>query len=257
MKAVILAGGHGTRISEESAVRPKPMVEIGEKPILWHIMKLYAANGVTEFVIAAGYKGYLIKEYFANYYLHTTDITVDLQKNSFTPHASTAEPWRVTIVNTGEGTMTGGRLRRLRTFIEDDTFCLTYGDCVSDLDIAGEIAFHKETGAVATVAAVQPPGRFGALSLKPGGTEVEHFMEKPSGDGGWVNGGFFVFEPAVLDYVESDATILEREPLERLANDGKLQAFKHTGFWHPMDTLRDRMVLEERWASGDAPWRIW
>ena len=257
MKAVILAGGYGTRISEESAVRPKPMVEIGDKPILWHIMKLYAANGVTEFVIAVGYKGYLVKEYFANYYLHTTDITVDLQKNTFTQHASTAEPWRVTIVDTGDGTMTGGRLRRLREFIEDDTFCLTYGDCVSDIDIAGEIAFHKETGAGATVAAVQPPGRFGALSLRPGGTEVEHFMEKPSGDGGWVNGGFFVFEPSVLDYVESDETILEREPLERLATDGKLQAFKHTGFWHPMDTLRDRMVLEERWASGDAPWRVW
>jgi glucose-1-phosphate cytidylyltransferase len=257
MKAVILAGGYGTRISEESAVRPKPMVEIGDKPILWHIMKLYAANGVTEFVIAVGYKGYLIKEYFANYYLHTTDITVDLQKNTFTQHASAAEPWQVTIVDTGDGTMTGGRLRRLRDFIEDDTFCLTYGDCVSDIDIAGEIAFHQETGAGATVAAVQPPGRFGALSLKPGGTEVEHFMEKPSGDGGWVNGGFFVFEPSVLDYVESDETILEREPLERLATDGKLQAFKHTGFWHPMDTLRDRMVLEERWASGSAPWKIW
>jgi glucose-1-phosphate cytidylyltransferase len=257
MKAVILAGGYGTRISEESAVRPKPMVEIGDKPILWHIMKLYAAHGVSEFVIAVGYKGYLIKEYFANYYLHTTDITIDLQKNTLAQHASTAEPWRITIVDTGDGTMTGGRLRRLRDFIKDDTFCLTYGDCVSDIDIAGEIAFHRETGAAATVAAVQPPGRFGALSLKPDGTEVEHFMEKPSGDGGWVNGGFFVLEPVVLDYVESDATILEREPLERLANDGRLQAFKHTGFWHPMDTLRDKMVLEERWASGDAPWRVW
>jgi glucose-1-phosphate cytidylyltransferase len=257
MKAVILAGGYGTRISEESAVRPKPMVEIGDKPILWHIMKLYAANGVSDFVIAVGYKGYLVKEYFANYYLHTTDITVDLQKNTFTQHASTAEPWRVTIVDTGDGTMTGGRLRRLREFIEDDTFCLTYGDCVSDLDIAGEIAFHQETGAGATVAAVQPPGRFGALSLKPGGTEVEHFMEKPSGDGGWVNGGFFVFEPSVLEYVDSDETILEREPLEQLAKDGKLHAFKHTGFWHPMDTLRDRMVLEDVWAQGDAPWKIW
>ncbi|MDQ3777505.1 MAG: glucose-1-phosphate cytidylyltransferase [Actinomycetota bacterium] len=257
MKAVVLAGGYGTRISEESAVRPKPMVEIGEKPILWHIMKLYAANGVTEFVVAAGYRGYLIKEYFANYYLHTTDVTVDLQNNTLTPHASTAEPWRVTIVDTGDGTMTGGRLARLRDYVGDDTFCLTYGDCVSDLDVAGEIDFHRRSGAAATVTAVQPPGRFGALTLRPGGTEVEHFMEKPTGDGGWVNGGFFVFEPTVFDYIESDATVLEREPLERLATGGKLTAYKHTGFWHPMDTLRDKVVLEELWSRGDAPWKVW
>ena len=257
MKAVILAGGYGTRISEESAVRPKPMVEIGDKPILWHIMKLYGANGISEFVIAAGYRGFLIKEYFANYYLHTTDVTVDLQKNTFTPHASAAEPWRVTIVDTGDGTMTGGRLRRLRDFIGGETFCLTYGDCVSDLDIASEIAFHREAGAGGTVTAVQPPGRFGSLTLRPGGIDIEHFMEKPRGDGGWVNGGFFVFEPEVLDYIESDATVLEHEPLERLAIEGRLKAFKHIGFWHPMDTLRDKMVLEELWASGSPPWKVW
>jgi glucose-1-phosphate cytidylyltransferase len=255
MKAVIFAGGYGTRISEESAVRPKPMVEIGEKPILWHILKLYAAHGITEFVIAAGYKGYLIKEYFANYYLHTTDITVDLQQNRFTPHASSAEPWQVTIVDTGDGTLTGGRLRRLKDFLSDETFCLAYGDCVSDIDITAEVDFHRSNGAIATVAAVQPPGRFGALTLQGG--RVDHFMEKPSGDGGWVNGGFFVLEPAVLDYIESDYTALEGEPLERMAGDGKLLAFKHTGFWHPMDTLRDKMVLEEYWASGDAPWKVW
>jgi glucose-1-phosphate cytidylyltransferase len=257
MKAVILAGGYGTRISEESAVRPKPMVEIGDKPILWHIMKLYAANGVTEFVIAVGYKGHVIKEYFASYYLHTTDITVDLQKNAITPHASTAEPWQVTIVDTGDGTMTGGRLLRLRDFIQDETFCLTYGDCVSDIDIEAEVDFHRENGAAATVAAIQPPGRFGALTLHPGGSEVEHFMEKPSGDGGWVNGGFFVFDPEVLEYIDGDETMLEREPLEQLATAGRLQAYKHTGFWHPMDTLRDKMFLEELWASGDPPWRVW
>ncbi|HEV3478725.1 MAG TPA: glucose-1-phosphate cytidylyltransferase [Gaiellaceae bacterium] len=257
MKAVILAGGHGTRISEESAVRPKPMVEIGDKPILWHIMKMYAAHGVEEFIIAVGYKGYLIKEYFANYYLHTTDITVDLQRNALTPHTSTAEPWKVTIVDTGDGTMTGGRLLRLREFLGGETFCLTYGDCVSDLDIAAEIAFHRERGAAATVAAIQPPGRFGALTLRQGGSEVEHFMEKPSGDGGWINGGFFVFEPTVFEYIHDDTTILEREPLERLAAEARLQAYKHSGFWHPMDTLRDKMVLEELWSSGSPPWKVW
>jgi glucose-1-phosphate cytidylyltransferase len=257
MKAVILAGGYGTRISEESAVRPKPMVDIGDKPILWHIMKLYAAHGVTDFVIAAGYKGYVIKEYFANYYLHTTDVTVDLQNNIMTPHASTAEPWKVTIVDTGDGTLTGGRLARLREFIADETFCLTYGDCVSDLDVAAEIEFHRDSGAVATVAAVQPPGRFGSLTLQPGGIDVAHFMEKPRGDGGWVNGGFFVFEPSILDYIEGDDTTLEGGPLDRLAVERRLKAYKHTGFWHPMDTLRDKMVLEQMWESGEAPWRLW
>ena len=256
MKAVILAGGYGTRISEESAVRPKPMVEIGDKPILWHIMKIYAAHGVEEFIIAAGYKGYLIKEYFANYFLHTTDITVDLRQNAFTPHATTAEPWRVTIVDTGDATMTGGRLLRLRQYLGDETFCLTYGDCVGDIDIGRELAFHRAEGATATVTAIQPPGRFGALSLT-GGTEVAHFAEKPVGDGGWVNGGFFVFEPEVLDFIEDDQTVLEAGPLERLATEGKLRAYKHEGFWHPMDTLRDRVVLEEYWSSGAPPWKVW
>ncbi len=257
MKLVVLAGGYGTRISEESAVRPKPMVEIGGKPILWHIMKIYSAHGVNEFVIAAGYRGEMIKEYFANYFLHATDVTVDLQQNVVTPHASNAEPWRVTIIDTGDGTMTGGRLLRLREFLGDETFCLSYGDCVSDIDISAEVAFHRERGAAATVAAIQPPGRFGALTLVPGSTEVGHFMEKPSGDGGWVNGGFFVFEPGVLDYIEGDGTVLEQQPLERLASEGRLHAYKHQGFWHPMDTLRDRMVLEELWSSGSPPWKIW
>jgi glucose-1-phosphate cytidylyltransferase len=256
VKAVILAGGYGTRISEESAVRPKPMVEIGDKPIIWHIMKIYGAHGIDEFIIAAGYKGYLIKEYFANYFLHTTDITVDLQRNTFTPHASTAEPWRVTIVDTGDATMTGGRLLRLREYLGDETFCLTYGDCVGDIDIRAKVEFHRAEGAKATVTAIQPPGRFGALSLS-GGTAVDHFAEKPVGDGGWVNGGFFVFEPEVLDYIQDDSTVLEREPLERLATEGRLRAYKHRGFWHPMDTLRDRMVLEEQWSSGAPPWKVW
>jgi glucose-1-phosphate cytidylyltransferase len=257
MKAVILAGGFGTRISEESAVRPKPMVEIGDRPILWHIMKLYSAHGINDFVIAAGYKGHMIKEYFANYYLHATDVTFDLQANAVSHHSSAAEPWRVTVVDTGEGTMTGGRLRRLRDYLGDETFCLTYGDCVSDLDIAAEVDFHRSNGAGATVLAIQPPGRFGALTLGGGGTTVEHFMEKPSGDGGWVNGGFFVFEPEVFQYLDGDETALEREPLERLATEGRLRAYKHSGFWHPMDTLRDRMVLEEHWRSGAAPWKSW
>jgi glucose-1-phosphate cytidylyltransferase len=255
MKLVVLAGGFGTRISEESAVRPKPMVEIGEKPILWHIMKLYASHGIDEFVIAAGYKSYVIKEYFANYFLHSSDVTFDLQANSFTTHASAAEPWRVTVVDSGEGTMTGGRIRRVREHIGDEAFCLTYGDCVTDLDIGAELAFHRESGAQATVAAIQPPGRFGVLHLQD--DRVAGFHEKPAGDGAWVNGGFFVLEPGVLDRIEGDETVWEREPLEGLAHDGELAAFKHTGFWHPMDTLRDKIVLEELWASGQAPWKTW
>jgi glucose-1-phosphate cytidylyltransferase len=251
MKAVLLAGGYGTRISEESAVRPKPMVEIGDKPILWHILKLYAAHGISEFVIAAGYKGYLIKEYFANYFLHTTDITVDLQKNALTPHASTAEPWRVTIVDTGDGTMTGGRLRRLRDFLADETFCLSYGDCVSDIDIGAEIAFHRSHGGAATVAAVQPPGRFGSLTLH--GDQIDHFMEKPSGDGGWVNGGFFVMEPRVFEYLSEDA-VLEREPLERLTADGQLAVYEHRGYWSAMDTYREAQQLNDEWNSGEPGW---
>jgi glucose-1-phosphate cytidylyltransferase len=255
VKAVILAGGYGTRISEESAVRPKSMVEIGEKPILWHIMKIYAAHGIHEFVIAAGYRGYMIKEYFANYFLHTTDITIDLPTRNIQALTSSAEPWRVTIVDTGEGTMTGGRIKRLSEHIGDETFCLTYGDCVTDLDITRELEFHGEAGALATLTAVQPPGRFGVLSLEE--DHVTSFLEKPAGEGGWVNGGFFVVEPSVLDYIEGDETVWEREPMERLAQAGRLSAYRHSGFWHPMDTLRDRMVLEEMWASGDPPWRVW
>ena len=255
MKLVVLAGGYGTRISEESAVRPKPMVEIGEKPILWHIMKIYAAHGVDEFVIAAGYRGYMIKEYFANYFLHTTDITVDLPTREIQTLSTTAEPWRVTIVDTGDGTMTGGRIKRLGEYLGDETFCLTYGDCVTDLDITRELEFHRESGALATLTAVQPPGRFGVLSLE--GDDVTSFLEKPAGEGGWVNGGFFVVEPSVLDYIEGDETVWEREPMELLAQQGKLAAYRHAGFWHPMDTLRDRMVLEEMWASSDPPWRVW
>jgi glucose-1-phosphate cytidylyltransferase len=255
VKAVILAGGYGTRISEESAVRPKPMVEIGEKPILWHIMKIYAAHGIDEFVIATGYRGYLIKEYFANYYLHTTDITVDLRNREIKTLASSSEPWTVTVVDTGEGTMTGGRLKRVREQVGDETFCLTYGDCVTDLDVAKEIEFHRESGARATLAAVQPPGRFGVLSLDD--DRVTSFLEKPAGEGGWVNGGFFVVEPDVLDLIDGDETIWEREPMEQLASEDRLAAYKHSGFWHPMDTLRDKAVLEDLWKSGRAPWKVW
>jgi glucose-1-phosphate cytidylyltransferase len=231
------------------------MVEIGEKPILWHIMKIYAAHGIDEFVIAAGYRGYLIKEYFANYFLHTTDITVDLKTREIQTLSSSTEPWTVTVVDTGEGTMTGGRLKRVREHVGDETFCLTYGDCVTDLDVAKEIEFHRESGALATLAAVQPPGRFGVLSLHD--DRVTSFLEKPAGEGGWVNGGFFVVEPEVLDLIDGDVTVWEREPMERLASEDRLAAYKHSGFWHPMDTLRDKAVLEELWASGDAPWKVW
>ena len=257
MKAVILAGGFGTRISEESAVRPKPMVEIGGRPILWHILKTYSAHGINDFVIAAGYKGYLIKEYFANYFLHNSDVTIDLERNEVTTHVSGAEPWRITIVDTGEDTMTGGRLRRLREYVEGERFCLTYGDCVGDIDVTEEIAFHEASGGMATLAVVQPPGRFGAVNLATGSDQVTEYTEKPAGDGGWVNGGFFVVEPSALDYIDGDNTIWEHEPLGRMADEGKLFAYRHRGFWHPMDTLRDRMILEELWAEKDAPWRVW
>jgi glucose-1-phosphate cytidylyltransferase len=257
MKAVILAGGFGTRISEESSVRPKPMVEIGGKPILWHILKLYDAHGIRDFVIAAGYKGYLIKEYFANYWLHMSDVTFDLERNEVTKHVSGAEPWRITVVDTGEDTMTGGRLRRLREYLEGERFCMTYGDCVADLDVTRELAFHEASGATATLTAIQPPGRFGAVHLEPGSHRIAEFTEKPAGDGGWVNGGFFVVDPEAFDYIDGDHTVWESEPLGRLASEGKLFAYKHTGFWHPMDTLRDRMVLEEMWASGAPPWKVW
>jgi glucose-1-phosphate cytidylyltransferase len=257
VKAVILAGGYGTRISEESAVRPKPMVEIGGRPILWHIMKIYAAHGIDEFVIAAGYKGYLIKEYFANYFLHHADVTFDLAAGTQDVLTSAAEPWKVTVVDTGEGTMTGGRLKRVADRIGGDTFCVSYGDCVADVDVRALVDFHRDEGKLATLTAVQPPGRFGILSLREGERAVTSFAEKPQGDGGWVNGGFFVLEPAVLDYVADDATVWEAGPLERLASDDQLAAYRHGGFWHPMDTLRDRMTLEERWAAGAAPWKVW
>jgi glucose-1-phosphate cytidylyltransferase len=257
MKAVILAGGFGTRISEESAVRPKPMVEIGGKPILWHILKIYDSHGIRDFVIAAGYKGYLIKEYFANYALHMSDVTFDLERHELTTHVSGAEPWRVTIVDTGEDTMTGGRLAHVREYLGGERFCLTYGDCVTDLDITKEIEFHETSGAVVTLTAIQPPGRFGSVQLVPGTDQITEFTEKPAGDGGWVNGGFFVVDPAAFEYIEGDRTVWEHEPLGSLAQEGKLFAYRHSGFWHPMDTLRDRMVLEEMWASGEAPWKVW
>jgi glucose-1-phosphate cytidylyltransferase len=256
VKAVILAGGYGTRLSEETGVRPKPMVEIGGLPILWHIMKIYSAHGIEEFVIAAGYKGYVIKEFFANYFLHSADVTIDLGKNETIVHASTAEPWRVTIIDTGDGTMTGGRLLRLREHLTE-TFFMTYGDAVADLDISKLLDVHRSAGATATLTAVQPPGRFGSLGLEQGSTRVETFREKPSGDGGWVNGGFFVLEVAALDYIDGDHSIWEREPLERLADDGNLAAYRHAGYWQNMDSLRDKMVLEEQWASGKPAWKIW
>jgi glucose-1-phosphate cytidylyltransferase len=257
VKAVILAGGYGTRISEESAVRPKPMVEIGERPLLWHIMKIYAAHGVDDFVICTGYKGYMIKEYFANYYLHMSDVTIDLRRNQTTTLSSAAEPWQVTIVDTGEGTMTGGRLKRVKDYVAGETFCMTYGDCVSDLDLQRLIAFHREQGVLATLTAIQPPGRFGAISLHQEDDLIRTFHEKPEGDGAWVNGGFFVLEPEVFDYIDGDASVWEQEPLEELANQGKLAAYRHTGFWQPMDSLRDKIVLEDLWASGSRPWCVW
>lgn len=254
MKAVILAGGHGTRISEETYLKPKPLVEIGGRPLLWHIMKIYSAYDINDFVICLGYKGYMIKEYFANYFLHTSDVTIDIQKNNLEIHQINAEPWKVTLVDTGDDTMTGGRVKRVQKYI-DKTFCLTYGDGVSDLDISASIAFHKKNKLYATLTAVQPPGRFGALELEK--HKVLRFREKPQGDSSWINGGFFVFEPDVMDYLKDDTTILERDPLESLASDGQLGAFKHQGFWQPMDTLRDKNHLEELWSSGKAPWKIW
>ena len=254
MKAVILAGGLGSRLSEETAVRPKPMVEIGGKPILWHIMKTYSAFGVDDFVICLGYKGYLIKEYFANYQLHTSDLTFDLGAGSIEVHRSETEAWRVTLVDTGDATMTGGRLRRVLHYAGDE-FCLTYGDGVADIDIGALIAFHRAQGALCTVTSVQPPGRFGALDID--GDRVRSFDEKPRGDGAWMNGGFFVCSSRVGEYIDGDDTVWEQEPLRGLAGDGQLASYRHTGFWHAMDTLRDRNELEELWRSGDAPWRVW
>jgi glucose-1-phosphate cytidylyltransferase len=252
MKAVILAGGLGSRISEETEVRPKPMIEIGSKPILWHIMKLYAAYGITDFVVCLGYKGYVIKEFFANYYLHSCDVTFDLAKNSVEVHQSNAEPWRVTLVDTGEATMTGGRLARVLRYVGDGEFCFTYGDGIADIDIGALVEFHRRQGTLATVTAVQPPGRFGALEIE--GRRVTGFTEKPQGDGGWINGGFFVLSPEVGRYLAGDATIWEREPLEALAREGQLAVYEHPGFWQPMDTQRDMRQLQEIWASGHAPW---
>ncbi len=255
MKAVILAGGLGSRLSEETTTRPKPMVEIGGKPILWHIMKVYAAHGVEEFVICLGYKGYVIKEFFANYYLHTCDLSFDLGQGDVQVHRSSTEPWKVTLVDTGEDTMTGGRLKRVLPYVGDEDFCFTYGDGLADIDITRLIAYHREQGALATVTAVQPPGRFGAVELN--GTRVRRFEEKPRGDGAWMNGGFFVLSPQVGRYLEDDQTTWEQEPLRRLTREGQLASFRHQGFWQAMDTLRDRNQLEQLWEAGDAPWRVW
>lgn len=257
MKAVILAGGYGTRISEESSIKPKPMVEIGDKPILWHIMKIYSAYGINEFIICCGYKSHLIKDYFANYHLRCSDVTFDLKNHKTEIHNNGAEPWRVTLVDTGDGTMTGGRLKRVREYIGDETFCFTYGDGVSNVNIRELIAFHKDQGTLATLTAVQPPGRFGAFSLEHDEDKVSSFKEKPEGDGAWVNSGFFVLEPGVVDYIEDDTTVWEKGPMERLAVGGELGAYRHHGFWQPMDTLRDKHVLEDLWLNGQAPWKVW
>jgi glucose-1-phosphate cytidylyltransferase len=254
-KAVILAGGRGTRLTEETETKPKPMVEIGGKPILWHIMKIYAAHGVNEFIVCVGYKGYVIKEYFFNYHLHMADVTLDLASNSMEVHHIRAEPWRVTLVETGLGTMTGGRLKRVRDYIGDETFCMTYGDGVSDVDIAATIRQHDAEGRLATVTAVRPPARFGALATRD--HLVESFQEKPVGDGNWINGGFFVLSPRVIDRIAGDDTVWEDDPLEGLARDRQLAAYHHDGFWHPMDTLRDKNLLEALWESGNAPWKVW
>ncbi len=255
VKAVILAGGFGSRLSEETAVRPKPMVEIGGKPILWHIMKIYAAHGIEEFVICLGYKGYLIKEYFANYYLHTCDVSFDLATGDMEVHRSATEPWRVTLVDTGEQAMTGGRLKRVLPYLGDEDFCFTYGDGLANVDITALVAFHREQGTLATVTAVQPPGRFGALDVD--GTRVRECEEKPRGDGGWTNGGFFVLSPEVGRYLEGEQTVWEQEPMGALAREGQLASYRHEGFWQAMDTLRDRNDLERLWASDRAPWRAW
>ncbi len=254
MKAVILAGGYGTRISEESTTRPKPMIEIGGMPILWHILKMYSHHGIHDFVICCGYKGYQIKEYFANYFLHMSDVTIDMSKNSVEVHHKKAEPWKITLVDTGESTMTGGRLKRVADYLDDD-FCMTYGDGVSSVNITELIQFHQSHQKLATMTAVQPPGRFGAIEVD--GHQIKSFIEKPHGDGGWINGGFFVLKPEVLDLVDADSTIWEREPMERLSQKEQLMAFYHHDFWQPMDTMRDKLHLEELWASNKAPWKKW
>jgi glucose-1-phosphate cytidylyltransferase len=256
MKVVVLAGGLGTRLSEETTIRPKPMVEIGGRPILWHIMKIYAHHGLTDFVVCLGYKGYVIKVYFANYFLHMCDVTFDLANNQLEVHHSHAEPWKVTLVDTGEATQTGGRVKRVASYLgHDEPFLLTYGDGVADINIRELIAFHQTSGRLATVTGVQPPGRFGSLELE--GDRATGFREKPTGDGGWINGGFFVLSRQVLDYVDGDATVWEKEPMEKLARTGQLGVYLHRGFWQPMDTLRDRSQLEAMWAAGNAPWKMW
>lgn len=256
MKCVILAGGLGTRISEETHLKPKPMIEIGGRPVLWHILKLYSTHGINDFIICCGYKGYVIKEYFANYFLHMSDVTFDIANNRLEVHQQKAEPWRVTLVDTGENTLTGGRLKRVAEYIHDEeAFCLTYGDGLADIDLAAEIALHRSHGRLATVAAVKPPGRYGALQLD--GSAVCGFLEKPRGEGGRINGGFFVLSPHVLSYIDGDNTPWESEPLERLAHEGQLIAWEHDGFWQPMDTLREKNLLEELWAAGKAPWKVW
>jgi glucose-1-phosphate cytidylyltransferase len=254
VKAVILAGGLGTRISEESHLKPKPMIEIGGKPVLWHIMKIYSHYGINDFIICCGYKGYMIKEYFANYFLHTSDVTFDMKQNRMEVHEKHAEPWRVTLVDTGQDTLTGGRLKRVRDFIGNESFCFTYGDGVADIDISGLISFHRNHGKLATITAIQPPGRYGALNIN--GAQVNSFQEKPAGDGAWINGGFFVLEPLVIDAIEGDQTSWESGPIVKLAQEGQLMAYQHNGFWQAMDTLRDKNHLEELWQTRP-PWKVW
>ena len=255
MKVVILAGGLGSRLSEETDNRPKPMIEIGGKPILWHIMKIYSAHGLNDFIICCGYKGFMIKEYFAHYFLHMSDVTFDMQKNCMEVHHKKVEPWKVTLVDTGLNTQTGGRLKRVAEYLDDEEFCFTYGDGVSDVDITKLIEFHRNEGSLVTLTAVLPPGRFGVMTFE--NTRVICFQEKPKGDGGWINGGFYVMSPKVIDYIEADRTIWEREPMERLACDDKMSAYKHSGFWQCMDTLRDRIKLNELWVKGNPPWKVW
>ena len=257
MKAVILAGGFGTRLSEETGVKPKPMVEIGGRPILWHIMKIYAVHGINDFIICLGYKGYIIKEYFANYWLYSSDVTFDMRNNKTEIHQKSSESWKVTLINTGENTMTGGRLKRVKEYLDNETFCMTYGDGVSDVNIKKLIDFHREQKSLATLTAVRPPGRFGSFKIDKNQTKILSFIEKPQDDGALINSGFFVLEPDVIDFIKDDLTVWEREPLEKLAQDGKLAAYRHQGFWEPMDTLRDKMYLEELWKSEKPPWKIW
>lgn len=257
MKAVILAGGLGTRLSEETSLRPKPMVEVGGRPILWHIMKIYSSHGINDFVICCGYKGFVIKEYFMNYLLHRSDVTIDVKNNSMDIHQNTAEPWKVTLVDTGDSSGTGGRLRRVKEYLDDETFCFTYGDGVSDVNVTEMLAFHKAQNTLATLTAVQPPGRYGAFRLSQEDERILNFREKPKGDGAWINGGFFALEPKAIDYIEDDSVFWEEDPLSKIAEDGQLSAYKHRGYWQSMDTLRDKNVLEGLWAKNEAPWKTW